>query len=106
MKWKILYALVNLTAGTGSGTRQINVVYGPYNQGSSGVPYGLYLINSSTSTGSLISQGGIISVGNTGSTIWNGYPILQHTGVIAFDLTLISGDTFSYTILVDEEADF
>ena len=106
MKWKIIYVQVVLTAGTGTGTRQIVVLYSPFNQGPFGVPYGLELVNSGTSTGSVTGQGGIIGTANSPVTVWNDYPILEHGGVIAFDITLVSGDYYNYTILVDEEADF
>ena len=106
MKWKIIYAQVILTAGSGTGTRQAILLYSPFNQSLTALPYGLELLNSGTSTGSLVGQGGIIGTASSPVTVWNDYPILEHTGVIAFNITLISGDTFSYTILVDEEADF
>ena len=106
MKWKIIYAQIVITAGSGTGTRQAILTYSPYNQGSSGSPYGLYLIDSGTSSGSVTGQGGILSTGNSTVTLWNDYPILEHTGVIKFGNTLVSGDSFNYTILVDEEADF
>ena len=107
MKWKILYAQVVITAGTGTGTRQIIVEYSPYNAGPSiGTLYGLFLIESATSTGSVAGQGGIISSGSSPVTVWNDYPILEHSGVIAIYNQLVSGDSFNYTILVDEEADF
>jgi hypothetical protein len=106
MKWKIIYAQIVITAGSGTGTRQALLVYSAYNQGSTGSPYGLYLINSGTSSGSVTGQGGILSTGNSPVTVWNDYPILEHTGVISFNNQLISGDSLNYTILVDEEADF
>ena len=106
MKWKIIYAQIVITAGSGTGTRQAILTYSPYNQGSSGSPYGLYLIDSGTSSGSVTGQGGILSTGNSPVTVWNDYPILEHTGVIKFGNSLVSGDSFNYTILVDEEADF
>ena len=107
MKWKILYVQVALTAGSGTGNRQITVLYSPYNQGPTGSPsMGLCLACSGTGTGTLTQQGGPITSGSSGITPWNDYPILEHTGVITFNNTLISGDSFNYTILVDEEADF
>ena len=106
MKWKILYILVNLNAGSGTGTREVQVLYSAYNHGPTGSPYGLVLADTGALTGSGIAQGGIIGTANSTVTSWNNYPILEHTGIINFQLTLISGDTFSFTLLVDEEADF
>ena len=106
MKWKILYAQIVINVGTGTGTREAQLLYSPFNQGPTGSIYGLYLINSGTSTGFVVGQGGIINSANSPVTPWNDYPILEHSGVMSFVVTLISGDSFSYTILVDEEADF
>ena len=106
MKWKILYVLVNMYAGSGTGTREVRVLYSAYNQGPTGSPYGLVLADTGALTGSGTAQGGIIGTANSTVTSWNDYPILEHTGIISFDNLLISGDTFTYTILVDEEADF
>ena len=106
MKWTILYAVLNLYAGSGTGTRQLLLYYSPYNQGPTGVPNGLWLVNTGSVSGSAVSQGGIVNAANTSLTLWNGFPVLQHTGVLSFDVTLLAGDSFNYTILVDEEADF
>ena len=106
MKWKIIYAFCIVNAGTGTGTRQMIIYYSPFNQGPIGIPYALELVNTGTSTGSIAGQGGIIGSANSQVTVWNDYPILEHSGVISIGVTLVAGDTVNYTILVDEEADF
>lgn len=110
-KWKVLSALAWITSGSSSGSRTIVIAYRPGNQASS--PYmELVLTPSETSTltSSTVLTGG--SPANTaqvdgpsaGSAVqWSECPILSHFDSLSIEVTLITGDSYSYIIMVEED---
>ena len=98
-KWTIVSAGVILHSSATAGSRQIQILVALYPIGTIG-----FLTSASTSTVSIsvASQGGPFPNGNSPQT-WTFTPKLGPLDNISFGGMLISGDTFDWTVEVDEE---
>jgi hypothetical protein len=103
-KWVVKWAMVILHTGTGSGTRQVNIVVmrGNIQLNLSGTL--LAGTPSSTATSANITGAGdVVTQVNTGLvTVYQQFPEVYAVDVIQAYATLISGDTFDYYVLVEE----
>lgn len=103
-KWKILSAQIQLTAGTGTGSRSasLNVV------GKSSLFNYPLLASVSSSTASSVSGGTGGTAGanpSDANTTWYAFPEIRATDVVECIMSLVSGDTVAYYVLVDEVLD-
>lgn len=103
-KWKIIMAQIKLTTGTGTGSRSAELLV----IGDNSLFSYPYLASASTSTASA-------SVGGTGgvagenpsqtNTSWTAFPEIRSIDQVQCNVNLVSGDTASYYLLVDEVLD-
>ena len=99
-KYRLLFAGVQLITGTGTGTRIA------YLSRQLSISETFASTNNQTSTSSTITAIGSVSPygGNTAQG-WNDYPEIDAKGGMQVFVTLITGDTVNYTIIVDEVID-
>lgn len=103
-KWKIIMAQIKLTTGTGTGSR--SAVLGVV--GYQSLFMYPYLASASSSTASSSSGGtGGVAGANPGQTnlSWNAFTEIRSADLVQCNVSLVSGDTVSYYLLVDEVLD-
>ena len=103
-KWRILAAIISIDTSSTTGTRtaQLGIVLG-----SSSRPYPV-LVSMSTSTvsGTVTVTGGPNAPNASATnTDWRVYPEMRAADVVNLSVSLITGDTVSYYLLVDEVLD-
>ena len=99
-KYRLMFAGIQLITGTGTGTRSAYL----QRQASISETYadtgGRTTASSTyTATGSVVPYGGNVSFG------WYDYPEIDATSGMQLAVSLVAGDTVSYTIIVDEVID-
>jgi hypothetical protein len=97
MKWIVKYALVTLNTGTGSGTRSASLIVQR-----SGISYLAETLASISTSSTSVNYSAIGDVINSANTIFYEFPEIYAIDVVQFNITLISGDTASYYLLVEE----
>lgn len=105
--WRIRSVLLLLYTGATAGTRQVRIVKGNYPQGSpTGIPYGEVLADTSAQTGTgqtYAAGGGYAAQANfTYYQVYSAPIDVGSNGVISLQVTLVSGDTYTYYVEVDE----
>ena len=103
-KWKVIYAQLLLKTGTGSGSRNANLsIVG------NGYLFAYPLlasVSSSTASAETGGSGGTAGANpSDGNTSWTAFPEIRAVDQISCGMTLVSGDTVSYYVLVDEVLD-
>ena len=104
-KWRIISVQIQISTGTGTGDRSASIwIVG---KGSLFNYPMLAYTGTQTGTSSVFSGSGSATpaVGGVTNTEWKANPEMRAADEIYFDLTLISGDTASYYVLVDEVLD-
>jgi len=103
-KWRILSAQVQLTTGTGTGSRSANL-----NVVGNGSLFNYPLLASvSSSTASAVYGGTGGTAGASPSdtnTSWYNFPEIRAVDQVKCIVSLVSGDTVAYYLLVDEVLD-
>jgi len=105
-KWKILGVFISLVAGTGVGTRSVRV---SLRRNGSAVGSEIANTGSQTTVSTTFYGTGDVAaassplVSNTVSLQWGAHPEVTLLDLIDITAVLISGDTFSYNIIVLEE---
>ena len=103
-KWRILSAQIELTTGTGTGSRSANLnVVG--NGSLFNYPL-LAAVSSSTASAVYGGTGGTAGAlsGDTNTT-WYNFPEIRAADQVECIVSLVSGDTVAYYVLVDEVLD-
>ena len=103
-KWKVLSAVVVLQSGTGSGTRAMTVLKSEAGSGKSYVitTTGNQTVTSSTFMGNFGPNGASgFGTNYFGLSTW---PIITEYDLLAFSVTLISGDVGNYYIIVEDDS--
>lgn len=103
-KWKILAAIISIDTSSTSGTRtaQLGVILG-----SSSLAYPVLVSLSTSSVSALVTVTGGPNApnGSASNTTWYMYPEMRAADVVKLSVSLITGDTVSYYLLVDEVLD-
>lgn len=99
-KYRLLFVGIQLITGTGTGTRysylkrqlSVSEVYASIG-------------NQTTTSSSFTAIGGVSPEGGDVSYGWYDYPEIDTKGGMQLAVSLITGDTVNYTIIVDEVID-
>ena len=102
-KWRIISGALVLTTGTGSGTRSLSFYVFPGGQSSSA--YSLATIDTSSASTTTNSMGSVTGVGGNAPATWQDFPVVGPLDVVVVYITLVSGDTYSVLLDVEEEED-
>jgi hypothetical protein len=108
MKWIIKWAVVILHTGTGTGSRNVTLAINRGNTGALGQENpGPVIANTGTQTGTSTTYSGIGDVSPQG--FYSGqliqfsqFPEVYAIDVIQSFVSLVSGDTYDYYILIEE----
>lgn len=104
-KWKLLYGIVTLTFGTGSGSRLISLQLVPGQSGQNGVPI---LASASATSGPLIAYAAsILQVGDSssGANVLYSDLYIGSADSLQDKSTTVTGDSILAWLVVDEVTD-
>jgi len=99
--WRVIQAWGYVHAGSGSGTRSVELIVAP---GTSSGAIGAIQLGNASGTGSngfALAPTGAAGVGITASNLAY-MPVFGHDSLLTFAATLVSGDTWDWYLTVEE----
>lgn len=103
-KWRILSAILSLSSSSTAGTRtaQLGIIMG---SSTLAFPVLVSLSSDTVSTVSTATGGPNAPNASATNTIWYMYPEMRSADVVKLSVSLQTGDTVEYYLLVDEVLD-